>query len=65
MIVMNVVHVLHQVLQSPKENGELQEAYDGFLHMETLDVSSSGSQNWETQKKSYNEKVDRIETSII
>ncbi|KAJ2138918.1 dynein heavy chain, partial [Coemansia sp. RSA 788] len=45
--------------------GEIRLAYDGVRHVDILDVTAEGAEQWERAETAYNERVARVENQII
>ena len=45
--------------------GDIQAAYNQFLHLDVLDVSVEGMQSWTSARRAYDLCIDRVEGQII
>lgn len=43
---------------------DIQEAYGQFLHINVLDISKEGQDLWDSTKRNYDNKIDKVESQI-
>ena len=57
--------MIDRIFTAAERDNTLKDAYALVAEIDVLDTSQGGSAAWETAKKAYNEKVDRLESQII